>query len=464
MRTATRLCEFFLKASALPVIDRQQRDVHLFLLMACALPGFRIRARCRAHPQPASLFVQAPLRLTKNFRARSHTRIRRAFLASICCARVAILSVVFAHYSVVIYDHMPWWYGLIGHGGFYGVELFFVLSGFLIGRILLRSEQQLAQPVGIAVFYIRRWFRTLPLFWLFIAINVLLEFFLRNRRLTLTEILGHGFFLQNFAGLKMSFFGESWSLAVEEWFYLLFPLALWLGLKIWKRFDTVFLLTAAAFFLFSIVARMLSAPHPNASWTDWQRMVVIYRFDALMIGVFAAWLSLRFSNAWRARPAISALAGLVLLLAMYATLWRFSDHQLMQGADSYFARTFRFTFVSVGFALLLPIASNWKLNRENFASLTIRPHRALVCTHSTSFTWSFTTSSPKISSAPGKHPRFTASLRLPCRSPPPSRSARCSIAFTNRAAPICATKSHRESCVLASARMRRRQSCKFREV
>ena len=285
---------------------------------------------------------------------------------------IAILSVVVAHYSVVIYDHMPWWYGLIGHGGFYGVELFFVLSGFLIGRILLRSEQQLAQPTGIAVFYIRRWFRTLPLFWLFIAVNVLLEFFLRDRRLTLTEILGHGFFLQNFAALKMSFFGESWSLAVEEWFYLLFPLALWLGLKIWKRFDTVFLLTAAAFLLFSTVARMLSAPHANASWTDWQRMIVIYRFDALMIGVFAAWLSLRFSNAWRARPAISALVGLVLLIAMYATLWNFSDHHLAQGADSYFARTFRFTFVSVGFALLLPIASNWKLNRENFASLTIR--------------------------------------------------------------------------------------------
>jgi peptidoglycan/LPS O-acetylase OafA/YrhL len=201
---------------------------------------------------------------------------------------------------------------------------------------------------------------------------VLLEFFLRDRRLTLIEILGHGFFLQNFAALKMSFFGESWSLAVEEWFYLLFPFALWLGLKIWKRFDTVFLLTAATFFLFSTIARMLSAPHPNASWTDWQRMVVIYRFDGLMIGVLAAWLSIRFSNVWRARSAISALVGLLLLIAMYATLWNFSDHHLSQGADSYFARTFRFTFVSIGFALLLPIASNWKLNRENFASLTIR--------------------------------------------------------------------------------------------
>ena len=192
---------------------------------------------------------------------RDHTRAFAARLRLDLLRAIAILSVVVAHYSVVIYDHMPQWYRLIGHGGFYGVELFFVLSGFLIGRILIRSEQQLAQPSGIAVFYVRRWFRTLPLFWLFIAVNVLMEFFLRDRRLSLTEILGHGFFLQNFAALKMSFFGESWSLAVEEWFYLLFPFALWLGLKIWKRFDTVFLLTAAAFFLFSTVARMLSAPH-----------------------------------------------------------------------------------------------------------------------------------------------------------------------------------------------------------
>jgi peptidoglycan/LPS O-acetylase OafA/YrhL len=285
---------------------------------------------------------------------------------------VAILSVVFTHDFVVLYAHMPWWFGVLGHGGFYGVELFFVLSGFLIGRILIRSGSDLSRTANVAVFYVRRWFRTLPLFWLFLGVNVLLEFYLRDRRLSLSEVAGHGFFLRTFAGFHVSFFPESWSLAIEEWFYLLFPAVLWLGLRFWKRFDAVFLFAATAFFLFSTIGRMLSAPNPNATWTEWQRMIVIYRFDGLMIGMFAAWLSFRVANFWRARALLCACAGCLLLIAMYATLWKIVDYRLAFGDDSYFARTFRFTFVSLGFALLLPIASNWKLARETFFSTAIR--------------------------------------------------------------------------------------------
>ncbi len=67
-----------------------------------------------------------------------------------------------------------------------------------------------------------------------------------------------------------------------------------------------------------------------------------------------------------------ALAGIPLLIAMYATLWKIENHQLAFGDDSYFARTFRFTLVSLGFALLLPWASGWKLKKENFCSTAIR--------------------------------------------------------------------------------------------
>ena len=284
---------------------------------------------------------------------------------------IAILGVLFAHYFVVLYDHVPA-LGVLGHGGFYGVELFFVLSGFLIGGILMRSGSEFGRTTKLGVFYVRRWFRTLPLFWLFLVINVLLEFFLADRHLTLSEILGHGFFVRGFNAFHFSFFLESWSLAIEEWFYLLFPAALWLGLRIWKHFDPVFLTTAAAFFLFSTIARMLSASNPNATWGEWQRMIVIYRFDGLMIGVFAVWISLRYPYYWRAGAWLSALAGVVLLIAMYATLWKVVDHRLAFGDDSYFARTFRFTFVSLGFALLLPIASLWQLNRETVLSSGIR--------------------------------------------------------------------------------------------
>jgi peptidoglycan/LPS O-acetylase OafA/YrhL len=57
---------------------------------------------------------------------------------------------------------------------------------------------------------------------------------------------------------------------------------------------------------------------------------------------------------------------------MYATLWKFENGQLAFGDDSYFARTFRFTLVSIGFALLLPWASAWKLAGENPGSTAVR--------------------------------------------------------------------------------------------
>jgi peptidoglycan/LPS O-acetylase OafA/YrhL len=284
----------------------------------------------------------------------------------------AIMMVICAHAFVVLYPHFGDALGIFGHGGFYGVELFFVLSGFLIGQILIRQGSDLGRAGNVAFFYVRRWFRTLPLFSLFFIVNVLFERFFRAHPVGLGEALSHGFFLRNLTGFHMTFFPESWSLAIEEWFYLLFPAALWLGLKMSKRFDAVFLSAAFSFFAFSTVARMLAAPDPAATWPEELRMVVIYRFDALMIGMFGAWLSIRFSQPWRHSALLAAPAGLLLLIAMYATLWKFENGQLAFGEDSYFARTFRFTFVSIGFALLLPWASAWKLAGENFGSTAVR--------------------------------------------------------------------------------------------
>jgi peptidoglycan/LPS O-acetylase OafA/YrhL len=285
---------------------------------------------------------------------------------------LAITSVVCAHAFVVLYPHFVGTLGIFGHGGFYGVELFFVLSGFLIGQILIRQGATLDRAANVTVFYVRRWFRTLPLFFLFLGINIWLEFQFRQHRVGISEALTHGLFLRNLTGFHMSFFPESWSLAIEEWFYLLFPAALWLGLKISKRFDVVFLSAAFAFLTFSTAARMFSADDPAVTWSEGQRMVVSHRFDALMIGMLAAWISVRFPLRWRKHGLPGALAGIALLIVMYATLWKIENHRLAFGDDSYFARTFRFTLVSLGFALLLPWASSWKLSKENPGSKAIR--------------------------------------------------------------------------------------------
>lgn len=284
----------------------------------------------------------------------------------------AVGMVLIAHGFAFLMFHLPWWCAALGHFGYYGVELFFVLSGFLIGRLLLRASERLAAPEELTGFYLRRWFRTLPLFWLFILVQVLFELWFRNHRLLFSEVLAHAFFLRNFNSLRISFFPESWSLAVEEWFYLLFPLTLFLGLRITRNFRVLFLLSVVVFYLFATIGRMIEAPHAYANWPEWQRKLVLLRFDAIMIGVFAAWVALTYPAAWRRFRRGCLALGLVLLIAMYASLWRV-DHQTFVGsADNYFARTFRFNLVSLGFALLLPSGSSWLLPHETWWSGIVR--------------------------------------------------------------------------------------------
>jgi len=91
-----------------------------------------------------------------------------------------------------------------------------------------------------------------------------------------------------------------------------------------------------------------------------------------MVGVFAAWISVNYPRAWYGSRWFVGALGVVILFVMYASLWRITDHHLEWSADSYFARTFRFNFVSLGFAMLLPVASSWQLVRETFASTAVR--------------------------------------------------------------------------------------------
>jgi peptidoglycan/LPS O-acetylase OafA/YrhL len=201
----------------------------------------------------------------------------------------AILMVLYAHAFVVLYPHFGEPLGYFGHGGFYGVELFFVLSGFLIGQILIRTGADLGQAGNVAFFYVRRWFRTLPLFFLFLIVNVIFERSFRAHAVGFSEALSHGLFLRNLTGVHMTFFPESWSLAIEEWFYLLFPAALWLGLKLSRRFGAVFLVTAFTFLAFSTIARLIVALDPAASRQDQNRMGVLYRLESLIIVVVRDW-------------------------------------------------------------------------------------------------------------------------------------------------------------------------------
>ena len=108
------------------------------------------------------------------------------------------------------------------NNGWLGVDLFFVLSGFLVSGLLF-AEYRLHGSISVKRFYIRRAWRIYPAFFFLIGLTYLYSLFVLGRepldRRTLTEI----FFLQSY---RRGFWNHTWSLAVEEHFYFVLPLLL----------------------------------------------------------------------------------------------------------------------------------------------------------------------------------------------------------------------------------------------
>ncbi len=127
-------------------------------------------------------------------------------------------------------------YAAFGLGG-HGVDLFFVLSGWLLGNVLFR-ELETTQTIDVRRFWMRRWLRTLPAYFAILALTLLQRTF-QGR----IEASDAWFFIfgQTYAFTELPFFGISWSLCVEEHFYLLVAPLLLLGYRR-KMFNTCILL------------------------------------------------------------------------------------------------------------------------------------------------------------------------------------------------------------------------------
>ena len=105
--------------------------------------------------------------------------------------------------------------------GWLGVDLFFVLSGFLISNLLF-SEYRKTERISLRTFYLRRALKLYPGFYLLLFSTVVFCA-IAGRRITLRGTLGEFFFVQNYLG---GLWGHTWSLAVEEHFYLILPVLL----------------------------------------------------------------------------------------------------------------------------------------------------------------------------------------------------------------------------------------------
>lgn len=231
--------------------------------------------------------------------------------------------------TMVLCSHVLWIYkpadGIIRQFcalfGFLGVEFFFVLSGFLIGKIIYKIFIKEAFTMkSVLGFLKRRWFRTLPNYFLVLLVNSAIAVSLGQR---IPKLGLYFVFLQNGFSKMPFFFPESWSLSVEEWAYIVLPVSLLLFSVFFKpknrnRFFLMMTLLLIALFIFFKILYHFKTPTTNLDeWNDSLKSVMIYRLDAIFIGVLCAWLSINYEKYWKKFKLFSAFIGSGIVLFMY---------------------------------------------------------------------------------------------------------------------------------------------------
>ena len=147
---------------------------------------------------------------------------------------LAISLVVISHITYLLnFNESSNLVTLIRALGAVGVDIFFVLSGFLIGGIILkRIIAGKTAFKDLLVFWKRRWLRTLPNYFLILILNTII-FYVFNEAFE-NRLVNYFFFTQNFNIGHPNFFTEAWSLSVEEYAYLFLPFLLYLSFYIFK--------------------------------------------------------------------------------------------------------------------------------------------------------------------------------------------------------------------------------------
>ncbi len=210
---------------------------------------------------------------------------------------IAISLVIILHYftaALAIYRPNPIAYiQLATHLAWSGVDLFFVLSGFLIGGILLDAR---SSANYFKVFYLRRFCRIFPIYFVFLGIVAFCYWFIYpSHRLAMDWLFANPMrwysyptFTQNLWMANWGYLGPAalsitWSLAVEEQFYLTLPALI--------RF------VRSAALPYVLGAGILAAPLLRIALIIWRPhdqtplyVLLPCRMDALLLGVFAAYM------------------------------------------------------------------------------------------------------------------------------------------------------------------------------
>lgn len=238
--------------------------------------------------------------------------------------RAAAILLVFAYHYQVFVSGRPT-FGWLSDIGWAGVDLFFVLSGYLIANQLMGGMRR-GEQLSLPRFYGRRLLRTLPNFYVVLALYWLFPQVMGGREPPpLWRFLT---FTQNIALVPGTAFSHAWSLCIEEQFYLMLPAVLLLGASLRQHrralaWSLIGVLTLAAVVWRDHLWRLYGTLDPSAGYYPHLYYGSLARLDEFLPGVAVALLKHGHPRAWAAlmdRPgrllALGATAVLGMLTAM----------------------------------------------------------------------------------------------------------------------------------------------------
>lgn len=211
---------------------------------------------------------------------------------------LAILMVMFNHLFIIdsqniTHGYFHWitaFFNVLETGGWSGVDLFFVLSGFLVSGLLF-NEYKKTGTVTPVRFLIRRGFKIYPSFTFMILVTLIVErlfhHFFSAPSYPLWDYTRDLFFVHNYIGGR---WGPTWSLDVEEAFYFLLVAYFFYCIKKKKLTLKTVIYTYAALLIWGIFWRWVAVIRHPVFKFSYHYIYTHFRLDALFFGVLLAYL------------------------------------------------------------------------------------------------------------------------------------------------------------------------------
>lgn len=270
--------------------------------------------------------------------------------------------------SLLLFSHSSWIYnssGILGKmqdaSGFLGVELFIVLSGFLIGGMLYKQflhENYTLKDAGL--FVTRRLMRVLPSYYLVILIITIIYLLFG---FSVSEVWKYPLMIQNFSSPIPAFFPESWSLPVKEMGYIFVVILLLVVSKTFIKASkqVLFLMVVIGLIVFTFLLKLYydihSANLQLRIWSFTVRSVVIYRIDSVLIGVLFGYFYHNYKEFIMSKRKLFLAVGLLLFLVLFLYIVVF---KLRLTNASWFWNILCLPIVSTAICLFIPFLLNWK--------------------------------------------------------------------------------------------------------